>query len=178
MTIPLQLRAGDSAAWSFDDSDHAASDGWEHSYALRGPAALDLSITGSAASFSVTVPPSVSSLWTPGRYTWARVAVRGADERATLEAGVVEILPDLVTQTAPTDTRSHARRMLEAIEATLEGRATSDSVMLSIKGRTVQKTPVPELLQLRDRYRAEANREDAAAGLRPGVNRLFTRFAR
>lgn len=63
---------------------------------------------------------------------------------------------------------SHATTMLAAIEAVLEGRITSDIEQYSIAGRQITKIPITELLVLRDRYKAEVAREEAAASLELG----------
>jgi hypothetical protein len=71
--------------------------------------------------------------------------------------------------------------VLEAIEAVLEGRASSEVAQYEIAGRSLRYIEPAQLLKLRDRYRAEVAREDAAqrvaAGL-PDARRVFVRFAR
>jgi hypothetical protein len=71
--------------------------------------------------------------------------------------------------------------MLEAINALLEGRATKDQQSYRIGDRELTRIPVPELLKLRDYYKAEAQRETNAAALASGVGRprtILTRFGR
>jgi hypothetical protein len=69
--------------------------------------------------------------------------------------------------------------MLEAVNATLEGRATSATAEYEIAGRKIKYIPMPELLTLRDRLRrdvaAEDAASDAAAGM-PGKGRIYVRF--
>ena len=52
----------------------------------------------------------------------------------------------------------HVRRVIDAIEAVIERRATKDQKSYSIDGRSLERTPIDELLLLRDRYRAEWQR--------------------
>ena len=49
----------------------------------------------------------------------------------------------------------------------------------AIAGRKLQRLSIPDLLTLRDRYKAEVAREDAAAQVGRGLplkNRIFVRF--
>ena len=43
-------------------------------------------------------------------------------------------------------------KTIDAIEATLEGRAASDQQAYAIQGRRVDRIPVPELIQLHEYY--------------------------
>ena len=60
---------------------------------------------------------------------------------------------------ATTDPRSRSRTMVEKIEAVLEGRAGGDVASYSINGRSLTKIAISELMEWRDRYRAEYLRE-------------------
>lgn len=68
------------------------------------------------------------------------------------------------------DVTTHATKVLAAIEAVIEGRATVDQQSYTIEGRTLQRTPMQDLLLLRDRYKREVAQEQgelAAAEGRP-----------
>ena len=74
---------------------------------------------------------------------------------------------------------SHAERVLAAIEAVLERRASTDQMNYSIEGLSLARTPITDLLTLRDRYKAEVTRQKQAAAFKevPGRGRqVFTRF--
>lgn len=64
---------------------------------------------------------------------------------------------------------SHAKTMLDAIEAVLEGRITSDVEQYSIGGRQITKIPISELSVLRSKYKAEVAREEEADRLKMGL---------
>ena len=64
---------------------------------------------------------------------------------------------------------SHAATMLAAIESVLEGRITADIESYSIAGRQITKIPLSELLVIREKYKAEVAREDAAERLKMGL---------
>ena len=74
---------------------------------------------------------------------------------------------------------SHAEKVLAAIEAALERCASTDQMNYSIEGLSLARTPIADLLTLRDRYKAEVVREKQAAAFKevPGRGRqVFTRF--
>lgn len=176
MTLAIpRLRVGDSAAWTVSVPAQA---GKTLRYTLAGPSSLVIGLVeGSSGEFLAAVTSTTSSAFVAGSYFWALEAIDGND-RTTLATGTVEILPDTGTVPTPFDTRTHAQRMLDAIEATLEGRITADVQVLSIRGRSVTKIPAAELLVMRDKYRAEVQRERVASGLAPARNKVFVRFAR
>lgn len=75
---------------------------------------------------------------------------------------------------------SHAQRVLAAIEAVLERRATVDQQSYGIEGRSLARMPIGDLLRFRDRYRAEVAAERAAldeADGRPSGRRVRTVFS-
>ncbi|UXU73696.1 hypothetical protein [Paracoccus sp. SMMA_5] len=86
-----------------------------------------------------------------------------AGDVVQIETGNMRLRPDISLIPAGHDGRSHAARVLDAIEAVLENRATMDQQKYAINNRELWRTPIPELLLLRDRYRAELRREQQAA---------------
>lgn len=63
--------------------------------------------------------------------------------------------------TGQVDTRSHAKKTLEALEAVIEGRATLDQERYRLNNRELFRTPLDTLIKLRNQYRAEVSREIA-----------------
>lgn len=170
---PVYVTAGDSLAWTVADSSYPAGDGWALSYSLLN-AAGRITFSGAADgdAHAIAVDAATTAGWTPGRYRMSRIATKGA-ERITLWSSYVDVLPDPETA-APYDTRTHARRTLDAIEAWIEGRSLAVA-SYRIADRQMQYIPIAELLQIRDRYRQEVRREDAAAnGLK--MNKLQVRL--
>lgn len=111
-------------------------------------------------SWVCRVDAATSAAWTPGVWCWAAVVRNIATgERATFDQGEVQVLPDPATSTA--DQRSQARRILEAIEATIEGRVVKDVDNYSIEGRSLTRIPMEELIKLRTRYRSIVRKEES-----------------
>jgi hypothetical protein len=83
-----------------------------------------------------------------------------------VETGWCEVEPDPASA-QKVDHRSWARRTLDAIEAFLEGNATTAQQAITIGGRSISRWSLPELMQWRDKLRAEVSTEEqgSAAGL-------------
>ena len=77
--------------------------------------------------------------------------------RVKLEEGFVEIQDNYATTTA--SVRSHAKIVLDSIEAVIENRANIDQASMSIAGRSLSRMSIDELLTFRDRYKAEYLKE-------------------
>jgi hypothetical protein len=90
-----------------------------------------------------------------GIYQWnLYVTKTSSSERLRLESGEWEVVQNISTDTSA-DPQSHARKVLTAIEAVIEGRASVDQSSYSIAGRSLSRMSIDELLLFRDRYRAE-----------------------
>lgn len=59
------------------------------------------------------------------------------------------------------ESQTHAEKMLEAIEAVLEGRATDEYKSIKINNREITKHSFDELRRIREYYRAELTRTKA-----------------
>lgn len=175
-TEPAIIVAGDTAKWLRSLDDYPASAGWLLSYTLvSGANRYTFAAAASGDDHLVTVAATTTTAWVAGTYSW-RAQASKSGEVYTVGTGSLAVQANF---SAATDGRSHARRTLEAVEAVIEGRATSEVASYVIGGRQLKYTEIPQLLALRDRYRAEVAREDAAqraaAGL-PDPRRVYVRF--
>lgn len=135
---------------------------WALTVALRGPASINLSATAEGSQHRIAASAGVTATWAPGAY-WYTVRATNGDDVVEVEQGQLTITPDLANAPGGFDGRSHAQKCLAAIEAVLEKRATLDQERYRINNRELHRTPVAELMKLRDLYRAEVRRELAAA---------------
>jgi hypothetical protein len=133
---------------------------WSLSCILRGEGSFQFDAEADGSAFRFNLPPATTSAWPPGRY-WYSARVTNGTDVIEIEAGEVTITPDLAAAAAGFDGRDHIRRVLDAIEAVIEKRATIDQQRYTINNRELWRTPIPELLVLRDRYRAELRRQAA-----------------
>ena len=155
--IPAELRAGDTAKWQRSFSDYPASAGWALSYTLAGSAGVfSANAAADGDGFLVTIAATTTTAWPAGSYQITEYVTLGL-ERYTLNTRPLRILANLVGSAAA-DTRSHARKMLEAIEAYLENKAPT-AASVEIAGRKIVNYSLTELLALRSQYRFEVNQE-------------------
>lgn len=170
------IRAGDSFELTVTEADYPASDGWSCRIVLTNASTvitINSSADGDSHAFSVT--PTTSAAWTPGQYG-AAFQFLATDQRVTFDVGSITLLPDI---TSATDTRSHAEKVLAALEATLEGKATSDQQSMSINGRALVRFSPSELLSWRDKYAAIVASERRADRIRQGLGhngKVMVRF--
>jgi hypothetical protein len=176
---PTAAIAGDTVAWRREDlaTDFPASAGWALTYAFRNASAkIDVTASASGDAFAVSVAAATTAAWVPGTYGWTARVAKGA-EAYTIDSGTFTVQPNLATSDVR-DLRRHAERMLEAIEARLEGRASTDQDGYRIGDRELRRIPIPELVKLRDRYRQEVKAALAAEALARGTGRAAAVYVR
>ncbi|WP_314190424.1 hypothetical protein [Paracoccus yeei] len=131
---------------------------WSARLLLRGPMAIDLVAVADGAAHRFAASAGMTADWPPGRYRWA-IRVSRDDDLVEVDSGEVVIGADIDALPAGHDPRGHARKVLDAIEAVIEGRATIDQQKYTINNRELWRTPIADLLLLRSRYREEVRRE-------------------
>ncbi len=174
---PSSVNAGDTWRWTRSLADYPASAGWALSYTLiNASAKITVNASASGDDHAVTVAAATTSGYAAGTYDW-RARVSRAGEVYTVGEGRLTVRNAFSAATF--DARTHARKTLDAIEAVIEGRASSSTAEYTIAGRSLKHIPMADLLALRDKYRAEVLREDAAAAVAAGLpdrRRVFVRF--
>lgn len=174
---PAGVTAGDSWAWADGLAwTDCPSPAFQVSFALRHPATgagptVAGVADGAASAWRFTVAAAETGALPAGTYRWAVVA-SSADgaERLTLRTGEIAVAPDPL---ATADARTPAERILSAIEATIEGRAMKDADTFTIEGRSIARTPIPDLLRLRAVYQREVAAARGQAG--PSYRRIRIR---
>lgn len=153
--IPAILVAGDTWRWS--DAAAFASHPppfWTLRYTLRpvgGGVTITIQATTGAGCYALTHPATSTAAVAPGAYEWTALAYEdGGDDREWVASGRLTVAPDPATATG--SLRSASERILEAITATIEGRASKDADAYSIEGRSITRTPLPDLLKLQTVY--------------------------
>jgi hypothetical protein len=148
-TEPESLTAGDTLTFKVSEADYPASDGWTLEYVLQnGTAIQSFSSTASGDDHLVTVAATATAGWAPGDYTWTARATKAA-EKYSIRRGRITVTADL---TSAADQRSHAEKVLDALEAMLEGKATKDQQGYSIAGRSISRMTPTEIREWRDDY--------------------------
>jgi hypothetical protein len=184
---PTTIIAGDFVTWSRSLPDYPAPL-YVLSYAIVGSAGT-MAVTASADGTdhlieiegdSQTGPPAVVGTedWAAGLYRWtAYVTEVATSRRTTIGTGSLTVEADPATQSA-TDTRSHARKVVDELERILESPKKLAQQSVTVDGKTLQWRDIDQLHSLLSKYRADVQREDAvASGAAPfaSVKFAFTR---
>lgn len=171
-TEPTVFAAGDTAKWEISLPDYPASDGWGLSYVLVSAAGkITFSAGADGDDHLVNVSATTTAEWSPGYYHWqARISKSG--EVFTVRQGSIEIRAGF-SSVDNLDARTHAEKMLAAIEAWLE-RRDPGVAEYEIAGKRMKYIPIPDLLKVRDKYRAEVRAEAGRNIGRRG--RVYVRF--
>lgn len=180
---PSVLTQGDTVQWLKSLPDYPASAGWSLSYVLVSSAAkITIGSSAQGDDHLVGETAANSAAWAPGAYEWqARVSKgSGASLQAfTVGRGRIEIQRGLAALSGGLDTRTNARKALDAIEAYLADANNLKASSYEIAGRNLARYPISELLKLKSHFQAEVRREEAAeraaAGL-PSRGRIYVRF--
>lgn len=98
-------------------------------------------------------------------------------ERTTLGSGQITVVANLEAIAIPYDGSTTAEKMLAAVEAAIKARLSGGAVdSYEIRGRSLARTPLPDLIALRNQLKVEVAREQSAKGLIPDSRRLWIRF--
>jgi len=171
---PNVIQSGDTTSWSkLLASSYPASGGWSLTYTLTlqsdASKRLQIAATSSNDVYTATITAAQSAALTSGTYFLFGHAAKGS-ERYQVYSGTLEVRPNLAAVTSG-DLRSTVKQTLDAIEAVILRRATSDQQQMTINGKTLVRIPMAELLVLRDKYKAEYKNELAAEQLaRTGID--------
>lgn len=136
--IPAKITAGDSLGWTVEISDYPASAGWVLKYYLvKTGKQIEIIGTPAGNAHAFTLAPADTADWPAGRYKYQAVMVNGTSDRATIDAGHVDVAADFAAQDGGMDAREHAEVVLDALYAVAEGKATEDQSSISIGDRAL-----------------------------------------
>lgn len=178
---PPALYAGDTIAWNIALPDYPASGGWTLKYnAVSAGGRFALTSAPSSDDHAVAASGITTAAFAPGTYSLTKYVEHSDGTRVTLSELSLLVKPDLAGKTAAFDNRSHVKKVLDAIESVLEGRAGTDQLELTIDGTTLKRTPVADLLILRSKYLGYLQQEQQAANLAAGISgnsgKILVRF--
>jgi hypothetical protein len=172
-TTPGQIIAGTTYEWAISLPSFRPADGFSLEFHLAGASYVSINATVlDDDTFKVKIVPANTSSFPAGIYGRQYLAKKSGDVYVELE-GTVEVRPLLG---ATVDARSTARRIVDAIDALIEGRATSDQMSYQIGNRALARIPLPDLKQMREYY-ARIDASESRAG-RSGWRLIKHRFVK
>lgn len=167
-STPSEIIAGDSIAWTITLDDYPASAGYSLSYALvKSGALIGIASSPDGDDHAVSLSAATTAGYAAGIYDYQAYVTLDAD-RYKVEDGSITVKPNFAAQTSGYDNRSHAKKVLDAIDSLLEGKAASDVSSYSIAGRSLTKYSPAELLDLRKYYHKLYRQEIQAAQRKAG----------
>lgn len=178
---PASLHAGLTWQWRREDLADYPADTYALKYAFRG-ASSGFSVTASAdgMAFAVSIAAATTATYAAGSYTgvgW----VESGSTKIEVWRGRLDVRPALDTG----DGRSHVRKVLDAIESVLEGRASRSDrdyeVNTGSGSRRLSSFTPEELILLRETYKRYEVQELAALRVASGLGggrKVVTRFVR
>lgn len=175
---PVTFTAGDTVKFSKSLPDYPASAGWSLTYyAIQHNHKFNVTAVANGDNFDVTISAATTAAYVYGDYYWEAYVSKAA-ERFKVGSGTFTVLRNLAVENN-FDARSHARKTLDAIEAVIEGRASTDQEEYTIGNRSLKRTAISDLIVLADKYRAMVKAEENAEAVRLGrgaKNRILVRF--
>lgn len=159
-SVPKTLVAGDTWRWTRDFSDYPA-DTWTVTYYFENASKqFNAAASTSGSSHAVSIAAATTAGYPSGRYRWFARATDGTIvETIEGEEGWIEVLPDPAAS-GTRDHRNWARRALDAVQATIEGRATTDQQAMAIGGRSIARMPYEDLRKLQQDLEARVKTEE------------------
>lgn len=173
---PTEIRAGDTLSWLISVPSYPASSGWTLKYQFSSAAkSFNLSSTASDANHSVAATAATTAAYTAGSYQVLKYVESGSGPsllRTTLGILYITVLPALHGSSTASDQRSHAKKVLDAIEAVIEGRASRSDAEYEVDTggtrRRLKTMSIKDLLELRSHYLAIYTNEQKLADMKNG----------
>ncbi len=187
--VPERLVAGDT--WTFKQSfgdfpADAAGTGLAETWTLTTDVVGSSSDLGtftasaSGADHLTTVAAATTADWAAGDYSYQQfVTENDSGERHLVGQGWLEVVTDLA-QATTFDGRSHVKKTLDALQATILGKASKDQESYTIGTRSLSRMSPEELISWESHYKALWAREQRALRLEKGLGhsgKVRTRFS-
>lgn len=171
--LPASFTVGDTLTATVTSKEYPASKGWALQFTItNGESTKTAAATADGDNYAINVPAATTATWSAGAYTFTLAVTNASGERHTIANGPIKLTPNLASG-APFDARSHARKILDAIEAYLENQATNGQMEIletQFDMRRMKREGKAEFIKLRNLYRAEVLAEEQAARAAQGLS--------
>ena len=187
---PEEFTQGERVHWTKSLGDYLPADNWTLSYAfVKSDDQQTVTATDNGdGTHLTTITSTASANFLVGTYEWqAKVTDTSSPPVVVqVERGHLTVKQDFSAAGVSTgyDDRSHAEIVLDALEATLEGKATEDQLSYSIgtgeTQRSISKLSPGELIQWHQRYKRLVEKELRAERIKKGLGhagRVKVRFS-
>lgn len=165
---PNEFISGDSVKFIKNVPAYQPVDGWVLNYVFVNELKryeVTASDNGDGRHL-IEITPATSKGFRAGNYKFFAYVSDGTDRYSVGEGSLI-IKPDF---TSPNfDPRSHAKKVLDALEAVIEKKATEDQLSVTINGRSIQLLSPLDVLKWRDKYKAEYADEQKRERIKKGL---------
>jgi hypothetical protein len=173
-TEPTQITQGEALEWTKRFCDYPASL-WTLQYRFRGVGTgFNADATADGDDYLVSVPTTDTQAMGVGKYQWQAwvTEIAASTNKIMIAEGPIVVQRGFTDDTGTVDLRTTAKKILDAIEATLLNSATSDQLSYEISTpagtRKISKMSRAEQIALRREYAGIVAREYAAERMRNG----------
>lgn len=173
--IPKRITSGESISWTWLNSKFPAPT-WTLIYTLVS-AGSQIQITAAAngSDHLVEVSASTAAEYKPGEYSW-QAHVASGDERYKVADGLLTIVDDLAEFSHGADQRSHVKKVLDALEAAIERRASKTQMKQTVDGIAIEHMSHIEQSELHEKYARKYQKELARSQGRSSTRTETARF--
>jgi hypothetical protein len=168
---PNSLRAGDTAQWLVSVPDYPASAGWTLKYKLINTSnQYNIVSVASGGEHQINEAAATTAAYVAGDYQFAAYVTNVSNQRFTIGEGAITILPNIAIASSGMDTRTPAKKCLDAMNAAFEAYGSKAYTQeYEIAGRRIKYTSMADFLKARSQVAAEVQRELSANAGRAGI---------
>lgn len=168
-SVPAVFVKGDTVKFNITDSDYPASEGALGFFFVNADGSFtETTSTADGDTHNIVISATDSGLVTAGTFSYqGRYTHTATSEETTIREGTTTVKPEF-TDTAY-DNRSTVKTTLDALEATIQGKASGDQASMSIAGRSIARYSPEELLVWLDKYKRMYQDELAEEALAAGM---------
>jgi hypothetical protein len=134
---------------------------------------------GTGTGWKTIITATETEALTPGVWTWLAEFSKGADRYSRKgELRVLQSLAYTGVNPAAIDSRSQAKKDLDAVTTAIRVLTTDAGAEYSIGNRTFKKVNLPDLIARESQLKYIVNKEDQANLIANGKGNPFTMYAR
>ena len=157
---PVEFYAGDTISWTRRMSSFPADQGWALAYRFVNKdisrAVQQADITPDGSQFLIQIPADETAALLPATYQLIGYVTDGTDRYIVADA-TVRVREDPAVDGEPFDFRTQNERVLESINALIEGR--EDVEEHAIDGRQLRQMKMDDLIKWQQVYSGRVMRE-------------------
>ena len=156
MNEPSQIFAGFQYSWTESFTDYPADDGWTLKYkGLNADGKIEIEAVADdddPSAHYIELLPATTAGYTAGVYEIYKYVEHTDGTKYQLSKFTLEVFTNPITSDT-LDTRTHARKMYEALEALELGRASIKQKSFSIAGRSIEYLTPEEIIKWKNHYK-------------------------